>query len=457
MSTPTSHFHLEQLTNKQHANTVLVALSISIMSSSSAIKRKAGPADLIDLTTESKALKRSVSCISALRYKDILGPKAKPLSYFNHVFGTVSLLYCMVSFLYTPTRAAVLQLAKMYSSRSKSVQFWSNCIFGANLIRHPLMPTKLPLRIQNNSLLIHNDVFSLDIPLKLDRDNLCISYRNLIRRHAVKGKSIRSFKSIILNAEAYPIRISHMDSWSTSHNCFNSKRYKNQLEMAGNILTSVKNQAVLLCLDWRVNLSLERMFPTETHRKSFQPHTLGIIMHQTENEYYRANSIIFPTVKNLVVFILHDSSTNINTIVNIWLQMCSKVENVYIYLARDSFTAMADMGQISTQFQLTVRIPEHETLKNLNISARHHKIMQVESHKGEESKVAVTIRDRHKYEQQYQVTGFLGDLGLAWHRNQNKQPVPFDQPLLDFKQEVTDTLYAHFDYRLIPGLFHQLA
>lgn len=412
-------------------------------------KRKA--AEVIDLT-ETKLPKRSSSCISALQYKDLLGPKAKPLSFFSHAFGTVSLLYCMVSFLNTRDRSAVvLRLSKMYATRSKSPSFWSNCVFkvggpGFEKTNVVTFESKIPKRTKNNVLVIDNSVPTGYGYQWLESQNMRVSYRNLIRRHVKQGKGSRSFKSVIMNLESYPVRIATANSHSRSEACFNSTKYRKQLEMSGKMLTTVKNQAVLLFAEWDANMTIARMFPSGSDADAFQPTTLGIVIHQAHEPGYRPSELVsMPSVRTLVLLVIYMDRTDIQRVVKNWLSMCPNVENVSIFLMYDRINGV--LNNMST-VQGIIDIPQHATLKNMHISTRNGVIGTVKY--DERTGVTVKTRDRHSYEQQFQVTGFLSDLQNSGYTNMFKVAVNPTSSILDFKAEVSDTFYTHFGYRLSP-------
>lgn len=434
-------------------------------SSSSSSNRKRKADDIIDLTEFSRPFSkiRSSSCISTLSYTDKV--KAKPVSYFNHVFsGSAGLLALMASFLSACERARqVLRLSKMYSIHSKSSSFWSNCVFGERDLlereRAMVLTEKIPRHTKNNILYIPSTVVGnvgnynspgVRIP-KAEADNLCIAYRNLIKRHAESGKKERSFKTVIMFCPKYggnPAIIWHCS------------KYVEKLRLAGRMLGTVKTQSVLLFMKHDPILTLQSMFQQRAKGLSFEPTTLGIVTLQLTQGYMSDRiEVTIPSVRTLVVFVIHSESLNIQHVVNNWLRICTNVENVYIYtmhpLGRSDFVGQKHplgRGDFVGQKQATLNIPEHPTLKNITISARYHVIGLC---KAINDNVCLTVYDRFCYERQYTVTGFLSELTNSVYAGMLSEPVQPIRELLNFEQDVQDSFYSHFICRLGFDLFFE--
>ena len=303
-----------------------------------------------------------------------------------------------------------------------------------------LLANKMPRRTKNNIIFIGKAVTgeiykhgSSTLYTKLETDNLCIAYRNLIKRHARQGKPERSIKSIIMDVGC---------CYSNSTTAWDSARYRNQLQLAGQMLGTVKKQSVLLFAERDATLTLLRMFG-HTRTLQFEPTTLGMVIDQSTDYPYFVDIITIPSVRTLVVLVTYRDIINIQRVVENWLNICTRVENVYIYLAFDA--CHGELRGLST-VQGNLEIPEHPTLKNITISARHHIIHNYKSRNGDN--VCLTVNDRNFYEPQYTVTGFLSDLQNSAYVSMFKKQFQSELPVSNFQTEVADTFYSHFGYRL---------
>jgi hypothetical protein len=303
-----------------------------------------------------------------------------------------------------------------------------------------VLANKLPRRANNNIIFIGKAVTgeiykhgSSTLYTKLETDNLCIAYRNLIKRHARQGKPERSIKTIIMDVGCYH---------SNSVIAWDSERYRNQLQLAGQMLGTVKNQSVLLFAERDTTLTLLRMFGS-VPTLQFQPTTLGMIINQSTGSAYFADTITIPSVRTLVVLVTYRDIINIERVIEKWLNICTRVENVYIYIAFDTYQGEFHGSSI---VQGNLEIPEHPTLKNITISARHHIIHNYKSRNGD--KVCLTVHDRNFYEPQYTVTGFLSDLQNYSYVSMYKKQLQPELSVSNFKTEVIDMFYSHFGYSL---------